>query len=46
MKVRPATLFDQKALIRLIAEFRVTLACFKGKTPEINLEAAEDELKP
>lgn len=44
MKIRPTHSSDQEKLIQLIAEFRVTLAQFRDKSPAINLEAAQKEL--
>ena len=44
MQIRKARTDDEKQLIRLIAEFRVTLARLRGRTSKPNLEAARREL--
>jgi ribosomal protein S18 acetylase RimI-like enzyme len=44
MNVRPVRPDDKDALVPLIAQFRVTLAQFRGKNPAIDLEAAGTEL--
>ncbi len=44
MQIRKARTDDQEQLIRLIAEFRVTLARFRGPASEPNLDAARREL--
>lgn len=44
MKIRSANPDDHEELIALIAEFRVTLAQFRGRTAAPNLEAAGKEL--
>lgn len=44
MNVRPVRPDDKDALVPLIAQFRVTLAQFRGKNPAIDLEVAGAEL--
>jgi ribosomal protein S18 acetylase RimI-like enzyme len=44
MNVRPVRPDDKDALVPLIAQFRVTLAQFRGRNPAIDLDAAEAEL--
>jgi ribosomal protein S18 acetylase RimI-like enzyme len=44
MQIRKARTDDQEQLIHLIAEFRVTLAQFRGPTSKPNLDAARREL--
>ena len=44
VKIRSVQTGDEEGLIRLIAEFRVSLAELRGKVHPINLAAAKDEL--
>lgn len=44
MQIRKARTDDQEQLTHLVAEFRVTLARFRGRTSKPNLEAARSEL--
>lgn len=41
MKIRAAEPMDRDELIRLIAEFRVTMCRFRGTAPPLDLQAAE-----
>ncbi len=44
MRIRAAEPLDHEELIRLIAEFRVTMCRFRGSAPPLDLAAAEREL--
>lgn len=44
MQIRKARADDQEQLIRLLAEFRVTLAGLRGRASKPNLDAARREL--
>jgi ribosomal protein S18 acetylase RimI-like enzyme len=44
MMIRVAEPLDQKELIRLIADFRLTMCRFRGSAPPLDLAAAEHEL--
>ena len=44
MKIRPVQIGDEQELVRLIAEFRVSLAELRGKARPLDLAAAGQEL--
>lgn len=44
MRIRVAEPLDREELVRLIAEFRVTMCRFRGSAPPLDLQAAESRL--